>query len=392
MKILLCHDFYRQPGGERAAVEQLRHLLTTRGHEVVEYTRDNREIDGWKLADKVRFPATALWSQRTVVEVRDILRRERPDVAHVHNVFPLLSPSLYRALAKEGVPIVQTVHNFRFLCPNGLFFTHGHVCRLCRFGNTLHAVRFACYRDSRTLSGIYAASIGLHRKLGTFSKVDRFLPVTRFMAEELVAAGIAPPERMSVVPNFVPTPLPLLEDPAVDPPYALFLGRLTHEKGADLLIEAFAGLREHRLVVAGEGPERADLDRSVRERGLDNVRFAGFVTGETKRRLLARAWVTVVPSRWYEGFPFAVLESFGHGVPAVVSGHGSLAGIVEDDRHGRWFRPEDADDLRDRLRVSLGDPEVRRRWSREARRAVETLYSEQTAYDALIRAYQDVRR
>lgn len=392
MKILLCHNLYREPGGERRAVEQLHRLLTTRGHEVVLYQRDNREIDDWGLLEKARFPATALWSHRTVVEIREIVRREGPDVAHVHNVFPLLSPSLYRALADAGLPIVQTVHNFRLLCPNGLFFTHGHVCQLCKTGNTLHAVRLECYRDSRVVSGVYAASIGLHRKLGTFSRIDRFLAPSEFTAEELVTGGVATTDRVTVIPHFTPSPLPAVGVPETDPPYVLYMGRLVGEKGIDLLIDAMADLKRYRLVVAGEGPERATLERHARVRGADNVQFAGFVSGEDKRTLLSRAWVTAAPSRWYEGFGLSVLEGFRQGVPTVVSAHGSLAELVRGGLRGLSFRPGDSADLREKLHQALRDPDSRLRWSREAREAAETLYAEETVYGKLLGAYEDVRR
>lgn len=389
MKILLCHNYYRQPGGERRAVEQQTALLEAHGHEVVPLTRDSREIDAWGPLDKLRFPGTAVDSRRTYRQAVEIVRRHRPDVAHVHNVFPLLSPSLYRALGDAGVPVVQTVHNYRFLCPNGLFFTHGEVCERCKAGNTLHAVRLRCYRDSYAMSAIYAASIGLHRRRGTFGRIDRFLALTRFCADKLVEGGVCDAGRVRVLGNFVPGPLPPPAPPE-EPPYALFLGRLTPEKGVDLLLEAMAGLPHRRLVVAGDGPAEAALRQRAAEPGLAHVRFAGFVAGEEKRRLLSRAWVSVVPSRWYEAFPFAVLESLAHGVPVVVSGHGSLASLVEDGRQGLRFEPGDAVHLRQRLETVLGDPALRRRLAAAGREWVEREHTEDVHYERLLRVYGEL--
>lgn len=390
VKVLLCHNFYREPGGELRAVELQRELLERRGHRVASLTRNSREIDDWGPLDKLRFPATVLWSRRTEREVRDAVERERPDVAHVHNVFPLLSPSLYRALARSGIPIVQTIHNYRLLCPNALFYTRGEICRRCKHGNTFHAVRLRCYRDSRVLSGIYAASLALHRRRGTFGRVDRFLAPNDFVARELAEGGIAPSERITVVPHFLPTPLHPPEPPDEVEPYALYLGRLSPEKGVDLLLEAFEGLPDHRLVVAGDGPDREALEDFATRRKLDHVHFAGFVTGERKRRLLARAWVTVIPSRVLEVFPLALLESLEAGVPVVVSGHGGLAAVVDEPRGGLWFRPGDSKDLRDRLAGIFENADLRRTLSSRARRQVETHYTEDVAAHRLIGVYREL--
>lgn len=392
MKILLCHNFYRQPGGERRAVEQHEKMLRDRGHDVARLTRDSREIGSWGLVDKLRFPATAVWSRRTEREVREVVHRERPDIAHVHNVFPLLSPSLYRTLADEDVPIVQTVHNYRFLCPNGLFFTQGEVCERCRQGHTLHAIRWRCLHGKRSISAVYAASVGLHRLGNTFERIDRFLAPTDFVADKLIEGGLTKRERIEVIPHFLPAPLPEIGMLAREDPYVLYLGRLSHEKGVDLLVEAIGSLPDARLLVAGEGPQRKSLERLAGGRASGRVRFLGHVSGERKRRLLAQAEVLVVPSRCYETFGLSVVEALASGVPVVVAGHGGLASVVEHRRHGLWFRPGDPADLRKRLSEILGDPTLRRRLGAQGRRHVEQRYTEDVAYDRLLAVYQELIR
>jgi len=157
VKILIVHNHYQQPGGEQMAVEAQVSLLRERGHRVILYMRNNAEIERYGLWQKVIFFPKTIFSRRTYREIRALVMRERPDVAHVHNVFPLISPSVYWALKDSGVPVIQTVHNFRFLCPNALFYTHGRICERCKYGNTLHAVRWKCYRQSYILSTLYAS-------------------------------------------------------------------------------------------------------------------------------------------------------------------------------------------------------------------------------------------
>ena len=210
MKILQIHNDYQQAGGERTAVAAQRSLLESRGHAVLPFSADNAEIEGYSAVEKALFFPRTVFSRPIYRRLRELVRRERPDVAHVHNVFPLLSPAVYRALRAEGVPIVQTVHNFRLLCPNALFYTQGAICERCKGGNMLHAVRFACYRDSRLLSALYAGTIMLHRGAGSGS--GRKLPRTVIWSRRamppstsLVAAKSVRAIKRSIAP-MVPAP------------------------------------------------------------------------------------------------------------------------------------------------------------------------------------------
>lgn len=390
MKILICHSFYRQPGGERRAVELQRQLLERRGHRVLLYARDHGDVETSTRGQRLRLAADAVYNRRTVAEIRDLVRRERPDVAHVHNVFPLLSPSLYRALAAVGVPIVQTLHNYRFLCPNGLFFTQGEVCERCKTGNTLHAVRWRCYRDSRAASAVYAASLGLHRWTGTFGKIDRHLALTEFGAAKLREGGLTEASRIEVLPHFLPAPWPAPTEPARNPRYVLYLGRLSYEKGIDLLLDAFTEPLGCELWIAGQGPAQEALRRVCDERGLSRVRFLGFVTGGRKRRLLNRAWATAMPSRVYETFGLSVMESLAAGVPSLVSRHGALPEVCREGVEGLAFRPGDAADLRRGLRALLNDPDLRARLAANARRGAEERFSEDAHANQLFAIYREL--
>jgi len=390
MKILIAHNHYQQLGGEHTAVDAHIALLRQHGHDVMLYTKDNARIREFRLREKVLFFSDAVFSRETAAEVLDLVRAERPDVAHIHNVFPLISPAIYRALKDVNVPIVQTVHNFRFLCPNSLFYTHGVICERCKYGNMLHAVRLRCYRDSYPLSALYAFSIGLHRRLGTFQMIDRFIALSEFVAGKLVESGLTTRDTISVLGNFLPDPLPPPGSFTARDPYVVYLGRLSAEKGVAVLIEAMADLPQLQLKVGGVGPEAETLRALVQRSGLANVEFLDRVVGEAKWELLRGALAVVVPSVWYEHFPFVVLESMAAGTPVVASDLGSLPDIVAADRTGLLFRPGDSRQLADRLKLLAEDHGRAMRMGRNAREDMTRRWTSTPHYARLLEIYHDV--
>ena len=392
MKVLLIHNRYQQHGGEDFAVSNQAELLRQRGHTVIHYFRDNNEVLNYSLLDKIRFFPNTVYSIRTVREIRSVARRERPDVAHIHNVFPLISPSVYTTLAEERIPIVQTIHNYRFMCPNALFFTQGKICERCKSGNTLHAVRHRCYKDSTLLSGLYAAAIGLHRQLGTFSKIARFIALTPFSRQILVNARIAPPEKISELGNFLPDPLFEPGLPGERSAEFVFIGRLVPEKGVQLLIEAMRGLPQARLAVLGSGPMQAKLEEQARRQQISNVEFLGYIAGEAKMAHLRRTRALVLPSLWYESLSFVILEAMCAATPVIVPRHGGIPQIVEKAGCGLVFFPGDAADLGDRLKAMLADPGRAAEQGMNGRRFLEANFSAQSHYRRLVQIYQGAIR
>ena len=387
MKILLIHNDYQQSGGERAAVQAQRSLLRRYGHELIDYARNNDEIRDYSTIAKALFFPRTLYSRRTYHELTKLLKSERPDVAHVHNVFPLMTPAVYHALADAHVPIVQTIHNFRFLCPNGLFFTHGQVCERCIHGNTLHAARLRCYRNSLPLSALYAATIALHRQTGTFSRIDRFIAFTEFTKGKLIEGGLASAEKIAVFGNFLPDPMPLVVASFRRPNQVLFLGRLSPEKGPETFIRAAEQLPEITFVVAGDGPERSRLEALAENYPARNVRFLGHVGADAKWDLLRQVQVTVVPSTCYENMPFAVLESWAVATPVIVSDIGSLPYVVTEGYDGLTFPPGDVNGLTACLQALLSDSNAAREMGYRGRLKVEREYSEAAHYNRLMVVY-----
>lgn len=390
MKVLLCHNYYQQPAGERVAVEAQVSLLKSRGHEVLLYTEDNTTITGYGVRQKVGFFPGTVFSWHTYEKVRKLVRLERPDVAHVHNVFPLISPSLYLALDVESVPIVQTIHNYRFLCPNGLFYIQGKVCERCKRGNTLHAVRWRCYRNSYLLSGLYGLTIGLHRRLRTFERIGRFIAPTEFVAQKLSESGLVGPGKVSVLGHFLSNPLP---EPGLFNQrnrYLVFLGRLSPEKGLWTLVEAFGDLPGLEVKILGDGPLLGALRDYVDRHGLKTVKILGFVVGEERFRVLRQALASVVPSQFYEVFPFSVLESLAVGTPVIASDGGSLPYLIKDGQNGLIFQAGNSRDLQEKVLSLANDPDKVLMLGRRGRRLVEEKYSSSTHYDALMKIYAQV--
>jgi glycosyltransferase involved in cell wall biosynthesis len=389
MKILIVHNDYQQPGGERVAVDGHISLLQKHGFQVLLYLKDNAEIDRYSSRQKVGLFLSTIYSRHTAREIQNILRAERPDIVHIHNVFPLISASVYKAVKDCGFPLVQTVHNFRFMCPNGLFYTHQQVCELCKFGNTAHAVRLRCYRNSYPASALYAAAIGLHRSAGTFNYIDRFITPSIFTAQKLVESQLVNEDRISLLGHYLPEPLPEPQPPDLENPYLLFLGRLSQEKGILPLVEAMQSApAELRLVICGVGPLEAEVRERMARLDLKNIELRGFVQGDEKNRLLARALATVVPSTCYEVFPLTVLESFGIGTPVLASNLGSLPFLVKDGETGCLFNPREPQTIMASANDLLQDPAFSRRLGMNGRERVKKYHTEASFIESIQGIYQ----
>ena len=313
MKVALVHNRYQQHGGEDAAVAAEAALLEAHGHRVVRYTLDN---DGIARLGRARLVRATLWNDAAHGELRELLGAARPAVAHFHNTFPLVSPAAYYAARDAGVPVVQTLHNFRLVCPNALLYRDGHPCEEC-VGRAVPwpGVVHACYRQSRAASAVTAAMLATHRALGTWQNaVDVYIALTNFARAKFIEGGL-PAERLAVVPNF------LAADPGAGSHagrFALFVGRLSPEKGLGTLLTAWRALAGALpLKIVGSGPLEATLDRTV-----PGTEWLGRQSAENVLALMREAAFLVVPSECYEGMPMAVVEAFASGLPVVASGHG----------------------------------------------------------------------
>jgi glycosyltransferase involved in cell wall biosynthesis len=383
MKILLVHEFYRNFGGEDAAALAEMQLLQHRGAAVVPYTRHNNEIQEYSGWEKLAMPARAIYSRRTRTELRRMVEQHRPDLAYVHNFFPLISPAVYHTLNALGLPCIQAVHDFRMLCPNGLFYTRNNTCERCKHGNYLHAVRYRCYRNSYLASAVASSVIGLNRLAGVLRKIDAYVCLTEFTRQKLLEVGI-PDDKLFVKPNFV-------DAAAIEPrpesgEYALFLGRLSAEKGLWTLLAAFAQLPHLPLKIAGSGPLEGDLRQFVKQKNLRNVEFVGFVSGPAKWDLLRGSRFVVLPSECYETFCLAALEAYAAGKAVLASRLGSLSYVVEEAKTGLLFEAGNAADLVAKLQEMLACPDLERMGS-YGRKLAETRYGADENFQTLMRIF-----
>jgi glycosyltransferase involved in cell wall biosynthesis len=374
MKVLILHNRYRQPGGEDQVARAEIRMLCAQGVDVYEYEVDNETVS----------PLESAWSRDSYEKVRDVCRRFRPDVAHVHNFWLKLTPSVHAACRESGAATVQTLHNFRLLCANGLFLRNSEVCEDCLGKSPWRGVLRRCYRDSFAASAGVARMIVLNRRRGTWDRdVDAFIVLSQAARERFEIAGFAP-ERLFLKANFCEDPGEM-EDPPSASNMVLCAGRLSAEKGMNVLLQAWKG-QVGRLVIAGDGPERAALERQASE--LDGVTFLGRVDAAAMSKLYRSARVVALPSICFEQFPRGVVESFAHGRPLVASDIGGLGELVEHDLTGRKFAVKDAGAMAAELRNLLTDPELADRLGRAARAAYLEKYTAQANFASLLRIYE----
>lgn len=353
--ILLVHNHYQIPGGEDAVVANEKRLLEEHGHRVITYFRHNDEMKSFSLLRKLFFPAEALFSLRTYRDIRRLIRSEHIDIVHVHNTLAMVSPSVYYAARSCGVPVVQTVHNFRMLCPAGSFFREGRVCEECLHGGMRCAVRHACYHESRLQTLLCVLNSHLHRHV---YKHLHFLFLTEFNRDKHLLWNqegrkpIFEPARVHLKPNFVfSTPIASAAERELRLVYA---GRLEPIKGVLRLLEAWKLLGEDapELLLCGTGPLEEECHALIGEYGLTQVKMLGQVPNAELRRLLATSAAFILPSQVYEGFPMTMTEAYAAGTPVLGSEHGNVGSLVRLCG-GMTFRHDDAADIASTVRRFL---------------------------------------
>jgi glycosyltransferase involved in cell wall biosynthesis len=384
MKILLVHNFYQQPGGEDQVFLREGNLLEEMGNEVLRYTVHNRDIGN---RGRLALFRKALWNQTVYQELRNLIRSDRPDVVHFHNIFPLVSPSAYYAANAEGVPVVQTLHNYRLLCPSATFYRTRSPCEACtRTMIPWPGVIHRCYKESFALSGAVAAMLVVHRLLRTWkSKVTSYVVMTEFAREKFIDSGI-PAQKIKVKSHFLGI------DPGPGPGtghYAIFVGRLSKEKGISTLLEAWSLLkRTIPLKIIGDGPLAPAVADAARWNS--SISWLGRKEPAEIYDLVGNATCLVFPSELYETFGLVIIESFSKGTPVIASQIGAASELIVDGQTGLHFMPGTAADLAEKVRWLLDHPVqgAAMRW--RARKEFEEKYSATRNYDSLMDIYRQV--
>jgi FkbM family methyltransferase len=386
VKIILVHNQYQQPGGEDVVFEQERRLLERAGHQVAIYQRSNLELEESSAARRLVMARNIVWAKDTQREFTKLLASEKPELVHIHNTFVMVSPSVYSACEEANVPVVQTLHNYRFLCPAATFFRDGHICEECMEHSLLRSIRYGCYRGSRSATAAVALMLAVHRGRQTWDrKVNSYLALTEFARRKFVAGGL-PAERIFVKPNFVyPDPGPRLGTRE----YAVFAGRLSAEKLGRTLLAAWERLGSRiPLLIVGEGPERKQLEWQIAEHRLSNVSLLGQLTRQETWATIGKARCFIMPSECYENFPLTIAEAFACGTPVICSRLGAMQEIVQDGRTGLHFTPGDADDLAAKVDWAWTRPDLMKVMGQEARREYEAKYTAERNYEMLAEIYQ----
>lgn len=388
MKILLVYNTYQEPGGEEVVFGKERRLLEEAGHEVSEYRRHNDEIKQYSAIKRLGLISHTVWAPDSRRDFTALLRENKPDIVHVHNTFPLISPSIFWACRSEGVPVVHTLHNYRLLCPGANFFRAGKPCEDCITGNFWQGVLHGCYRHSRVETVPVALMLAVHHTGKTWSRmVDRYIALSEFSRSRFVNAGF-PEERIVIKPNFVdPDPGKRTGDGS----YALFIGRVSQEKGAETLLKAWRQLpRSYTLRIIGDGPSRTQLESQAASEGLSNVQFMGRMAHEKVIQAIKDARFVIFPSELYETFGLGIIEAFACGVPVLASRLGAMQEIVRDGHSGLLFRPGDAADLAGVVSRAWEQPDYMRRLGEQARKEYETKYTAAANYQRLVEIYRQV--
>lgn len=385
-RVLVVHNRYQQAGGEDAVVNNETAMLRRHGHEVVEFIRDNQEIATYSLRRKALLLAATTWSRHSYEQLRTLIRRERPDIAHCHNLVPLVSPSAYYACRDAGVPVVQTLHNYRLLCPAGTLFRDGNTCALCVDHPAAGALR-ACYRRSHIQTSAVSLMLKTHGRCGTWRRlVKAYVTVSSFSRDLHIAAGF-PADRLHVKPNF------LERDPGQgqgEGDYALFIGRLTQEKGVPEMLSTWRHLPQVPLRVVGGGPqyERCSaLASSVKD---GRVTLLGQMSPAETLAQVRSARFLVFPSLWHEPFGMALIEAAACGRPVIASKTGAVPELVVDGITGLLFNPRNSEDFASKVAWAWDHPEALRPMGAAARSRYLQHYTAEQNYTELMKVYEQV--
>lgn len=378
-------------GGESGVFENLYRLLQAVGQDVTVYSRHSSELLNLGIDRKITMGIEAFHSSQTWNEIRSLVDKERPQIAIVQNVFPIISPSVYYALKSAGIPIIQAVYNYRFVCPNAHLYTQGAICDRCVEGNHIHAILGKCYKNSLFLSGWYAAILGLHRIIGTFARnIDIFMVPDQFMSVYLSKGGIPIEKiRKNVDPFFVEDYQPCYQQGS----YILYAGRLVKQKGVFTLVKAMSKVSSDSLplYIVGEGEAQGDIKLLIEEMGLQHrVRLLGPKWVDEMKQLIEDCSFVVIPSEWYDNLPLILCQAYATAKPWVASAINGIPEYVENEKDVLLFPPGSVQDLARCIDRLCTDSSLIARMAVNARRKAEELFDFRAYWHTLSSIIQEL--
>lgn len=378
MKILQVHSKYKKRGGEETVVEEEKAVLEANGHLVVQYIRDNVETDDYSRLGLIRLSLKQRNNRHSADELRGLIAREKPDVCHVHNVYPLISPAVYEVCKELGVPVVQTLHNYKMLCTNSLLFREGEVCELCLGKNLMKSIRYSCYKDSLLATAVQADTIQYHRKKGTWHElIDAYVCLTDFQKNKMVEGGL-PADKIRIKPNFVrKTDIDIsYED------FFLFVGRLDESKGLADLLKLIENRIDSKFVLIGASDSPGLFSK------FSNVKYLGPQNRETVQNYMSRCKAVIFPSKYYEGMPMVILESFSLRKAVVARNVGAMSSMIQNGKNGISY--DEPEGLVEAVRVLEEQERLAQYLGEAALLDYKKMYSVSQGYQNLIDLYQSV--
>lgn len=404
MRILMCNSFYYLRGGAERCFFDLTALLEQHGHEVIPFSMVHEQnypspyaryfvsgvdfpklLQGSGIGGKVQAVERVIYARETRDKLRQLLADVKPDLAHIHGIAHEMSPSFLPALKAAGVPVVQTLHDYKLLCPNTSFVSQGQVCEACKGHRYYNVVRKRCKRGSLAASLLAGLEMYVHKGLQIYEKnVDTFISPSRFLQQKMYEYGIQ--NRIVHIPNFVnaDTVQPRTEKE----PYIVYAGRLVDVKGVRTLLQAMTTARGVRLYLAGSGELEGELRQFAQANNLTQVVFLGYLDKAALTDLVQRALCTVTPSEWFENNPMTVLESFACGTPVIGANIGGIPELVIHNQTGLLFQPGDASQLAQQIQALVADPARAVELGRNARTQVLTVNNPTTHYEQTIQVYR----
>lgn len=382
LRVLLVHNFYQIGGGEHTVFQNEKKLLEDNGHDVIIYTRNNKEINS--LFTKLFLPIITIFNFRTYFEVKKIIKKEAIDIVHCHNTFPLISPSVYYASKSLNTPVVQTIHNFRLLCPSGIFYRNNRVCEDCMIQGLNCSIKNKCYRNSKIGTGIVVLMLKVHRILNTFNKkVDRYIVLTEFNARKL--EKIIEKDKIIIKPNFSYTDSTSKGDKSKN--YFLFVGRLEESKGVKFLLDSWVKIDNEELVIIGDGSLK-DYVKNISDKSF-NIHYLGNKAHKEVLEIMRNSKSLIFSSEWYEGFPMVILEAMSQGIPIITSNIGNGSTLVVDNYTGLHYEVNNFESFIKQINRISNNNEYEK-LGENAKRLFHEKYTSKENYTLLYSLYQEV--
>lgn len=380
MRIVLVHNYYKESGGEDQVFINEKNLLIRNGHKVFTYERKNK-LELNSLFSKVKIFFQVHYNRSSKKQFHHFIKLNNPDLVHVHNFFPLITPSIYDACVEEGIPVIQTLHNFRLICPTSILMHNGKIYRKSIEKGAYSSIIDKVYKKSYL--GTYAVSrmIEFHKNNGTWeNKVDKFIALTTFSKSIYVEAGF-PKKKISIKPNFFQKKVKLQKNKRSG---ALYVGRISPEKGIKTLISAWQGIN-YPLKIVGDGP----LISEITSANNSSIKSIGALSQNKVMEEMSKASFLILPSLCYEGFPMVILESFANSLPVIASDHGSISEIITNNKNGLLFEPGDSIQLKKKVKWMFENPEACMKMGMNAKIEYDTKYTPDNNYNKLIQIYNN---